>query len=304
MHDKKKFKVISFYEFIYIDNIEQLKIKLYEFLKNNHTKGTVLLASEGINATLSCEEKYHFKVLEFIKKTLKKKINYKIHNYYEHAFLRLKVKIKKEIIKLNQKNISPKKLTGIYVNPEKWDQLIKDKNVITIDTRNYYESEIGTFKGSLQVNSLNFTQFPSWVKKNEKNLKGKKIAMFCTGGIRCEKASSYLINKGFKDVFQLDGGVVSYLKTTKNKRKSWIGECFVFDERVSLSEKLLRGNHEQCFACRSAISKKEKNSSDYKEGVYCPKCKNQTSQEKKMRFEERNRQMKIAKRKGIKHLGT
>ena len=158
------------------------------------------------------------------------------------------------------------------------------KNVVLIDTRNIYESRIGTFKGSILVNSSNFTEFPKWVKKNEKKIKNKKIAMFCTGGVRCEKASSYLINQGFKDVFQLAGGILGYFKKTKNVNKNWNGECFVFDERVSLTEKLSKGNYDQCFGCRSPIDQEDKKSKNYKKGIYCPHCFNMTTplQKKKL----------------------
>ena len=205
---------------------------------------------------------------------------------------------------MGEKNIFPKKNTGIYIDPSEWDKLISDPNVINIDTRNIYESEIGTFKNSIITNTRNFTEFPNWFKKNKNLVKHKKVAMFCTGGVRCEKASSYLMKHGIKKVFQLKGGIISYLKATKNKNKKWIGECFVFDDRVAIKDNLFKGNYDQCFACRSAINEKEKNSKDYKHGVFCPKCKKITSQEKKKGLEERNKQIFLAKKKGITHLGS
>ena len=154
------------------------------------------------------------------------------------------------------------------------------------------------------MNSSNFTEFPKWVKKNEKKIKNKKVAMFCTGGVRCEKASSYLKKNGFKNVFQLDGGIISYFQQTKNKKKNWIGECFVFDERVSITESLSKGNYDQCFACRSPINDKDKNSEMFKKGISCPNCYEKTTIKQKKSFEERNKQISLAKKKGIKHLGN
>ena len=304
MHKKTEYKVISFYEFINLNKIEQLKFEFSDFLKKKKAKGTILIATEGINGTISIKKDHSLKFKNFVNKILNKKVFFKVQNHFEHVFLRLKIKIKPEIIRMGKKNIHPNLNTGLHVNSGEWDRLITDKNTILIDTRNKYESKIGTFKGSILVNSSNFTEFPKWVKKNEKKIKNKKVAMFCTGGVRCEKASSYLKKNGFKDVFQLEGGIISYFQQTKNKSKNWIGECFVFDERVSITENLSKGNYDQCFACRSALTVEDKNSTNYKKGVFCPKCKKQTSPKQKKGFEERTKQIFIAKKKGIKHLGS
>ncbi len=303
MHINEKFKIISFYEFINLNKLDQLKLEILSFLKKKTFKGTILLANEGINGTISCEKTDYKIFIRFIENLLKKKVGFKINDSNTHAFLRLKVKIKKEIIKLEQKNISPLLVTGKYVHPDKWDDLISKKDVVTIDTRNFYESNIGTFAGSILVNSKNFRDFSSWVKKNKEKISKKKIAMFCTGGVRCEKASSYLISRGFKDVFQLQGGIISYFQKTKNKNKRWIGECFVFDERVSVKDDLSKGNYDQCYACRSPVGLREKKSKYFKQGVYCPKCFKKTSKKQKNGFEERKKQMEIAKKNGTKHLG-
>ena len=235
---------------------------------------------------------------------MNKKIFFKVQNHFEHVFLRLKIKIKPEIIRMGQKNIHPNLNTGVHLESDEWDRLITDKKTILIDTRNKYESKIGTFKGSILVNSSNFTEFPKWVKKNEKKIKNKKVAMFCTGGVRCEKASSYLKKNGFKNIFQLEGGIISYFQQTKNKSKNWIGECFVFDERVSITENLKKGNYDQCFACRTPINEKDKNSEMFKKGISCPNCYEITTIKQKESFEERNKQISLAKKKGIKHLGN
>ncbi len=304
MHKKRVFKVISFYEFINLNNIEQLKSKLIHFLKCWNARGTILLAKEGLNGTISIKKEHNLEFQNFVNKILNKKIFFKTHSYSEHVFLRLKVKIKPEIIKMGENNLDPKEKTGLHIIPDEWDKLIADKNTVLIDTRNNYESKIGTFKGSMLVNSSNFTEFPKWVKKNEKKIKNRKIAMFCTGGIRCEKASSYLRENGFKNVFQLDGGIISYFQQTKNKSKNWVGECFVFDERVSIKENLSKGNYDQCFACRTPISDKDKNSEMFKKGISCPNCYEMTTTKQKKSFEERNKQILLAKKKGIKHLGN
>ena len=304
MHSKREYKIISFYEFINLTEIEQLKFKLHDFLKKRTAKGTILLANEGLNGTISIREKYSLEFENFINKILKKRVFFKIQNHFEHVFLRLKVKIKSEIIKMGKKNIYPNINTGRHVSSDEWDELIADKDTLLIDTRNNYESKIGTFKGSILVNSSNFTEFPKWVRKNQKKMKNKKVAMFCTGGVRCEKASSYLRKNGFKNVFQLEGGIISYFQKTKNKKKNWIGECFVFDERVSITENLSKGNYDQCFACRTPINDKDKNSKMFKKGISCPNCYKLTTIKRKKNFEERNKQISLARKKGIKHLGN
>ena len=268
MHKKNEFEIISFYEFINLNNLEQLKFIFFKFLKKKNFKGTIIIANEGINGTISCDLGKVSELSGFIEKVIKKKIKFKVHYHSSHPFLRLKIKIKKEIIKMGEKDIFPPKNNRNYVSPSEWDKLINDPNVINIDTRNDYESEIGTFKNSLLTNMKNFTEFPQWFKNNRRLIKDKKIAMFCTGGVRCEKASSYLIKQGFKNVFQLNGGIISYLEKTKNKNKTWFGECFVFDERVAITDSLLKGNYDQCFACRSAIDEKDKKSKNYKKNYY------------------------------------
>ena len=304
MHKKREYKIISFYEFINLTEIEQLKFELLDFLKKRAAKGTIIIAREGLNGTISVKENHSVEFKNLINKILKKRVFFKIQNHFEHVFLRLKVKVKSEIIRMGQKNIYPNISTGLHVSSDKWDELIADKNTLLIDTRNNYESKIGTFKGSILVNSSNFTEFPKWVRKNQKKMKNKKVAMFCTGGVRCEKASSYLRKNGFKNVFQLEGGIISYFQKTKNKKKNWIGECFVFDERVSITENLSKGNYDQCFACRTPINDKDKNSKMFKKGISCPNCYEITTIKQKKSFEERIKQILLAKKKRIKHLGN
>ena len=303
MHNKTEYKVISFYEFINLNKIEQLKFELNDFLKRKKAKGTILIATEGVNGTISIKKAHSLEFKNFVNKVLNKKVFFKVQNHFEHVFLRLKIKIKPEIIRMGKKNIHPNLNTGLHVNSSEWDRLITDKNTILIDTRNNYESKIGTFKGSILVNSSNFTEFPKWFKKNKKKIKNKKVAMFCTGGVRCEKASSYLKKNGFKDVFQLEGGIISYFQQTKNKSKNWIGECFVFDGRVAVDHTLRTGNYHMCHACRMPLSDADKDSNDYQEGVSCPNCKPSFNPQRAARFAERQKQIRLAAERGEKHLG-
>ena len=303
MH-KKKFIVSSFYKFVYLRNPSVIKTKLSINLKKFNIKGTFIVGKEGINASFSVSAEQFKNIKSYIKTLISKNIKFKNQFDNNHSFLRLKIKEKKEIVSLGQKNICPEKMTGAFVHPDSWDKFISDPNSIIIDTRNEYESEIGTFKSSLRTKTTNFREFPIWLKKNKKKLFEKKIGMFCTGGIRCEKASNFLINQGYKNIFQLEGGIIEYLKKTKNKNKMWQGECFVFDERVSINDKLEKGLYLQCFACRSPISYVDTKSKHFKLGVSCPKCFKEKSEKQKARYNERRKQMQIAKKKGIKHIGS
>jgi len=302
MH-KKKFIVSSFYKFVYLDNPESTKSELKKILREFDVRGTFLIGKEGINSSFSISNDQYKIATRKIEQLLSTEIIFKPQEHIEHSFLRLKIKIKKEIVTLGEGNINPKSLSGKHLNPRAWDKLIKNKNAIIIDTRNTYESDIGSFKYSTKTCTTNFRDFPKWVKKNKNLLRNKEIGMFCTGGIRCEKASSYMINLGYKNVYQLDGGIINYLKETKNDHEMWQGECFVFDERITLNKKLEQGSYSQCFACRSAITEKERKSKFFKSGVSCPKCYKEKSEKQRKRYEERQKQVLIAKKKGIKHLG-
>ncbi len=303
MH-KKKFIVSSFYKFVHLRNPNFVKTKLSIDLKKFNIRGTFIVGKEGINASFSVSAEQFEKVKSLIRTLISKEIKFKSQFDDNHSFLRLKIKEKKEIVSLGQKNVCPEKMTGAFVHPDSWDKFVSDPNSIIIDTRNEYESEIGTFKSSIRTKTKSFREFPIWFKKNKKKLFEKKIGMFCTGGIRCEKASNFLINEGYKTIFQLEGGIIEYLKKTKNKNKMWQGECFVFDERVSLNDKLEKGLYSQCFACRSAITHIDTKSKYFKLGVSCPKCFKEKSEKQKARYNERQKQMQIAKKKGIKHIGS
>ncbi len=267
-------------------------------------KGTIIIGNEGINGSFSVDEKQLNKTYKIIQDSIPFKLEYKSQKVDFHPFLRLKIKLKEEIVTLGEKNINPRKNSASYLDSTDWDTLLQTKDSIIIDTRNHYESDVGSFKSSIKTSTKNFREFPEWISKNKKKLKNKKIGMFCTGGIRCEKASSYLINMGFKNVFQLKGGILEYLKRTKNSSQLWEGECFVFDNRVTVDSSLKKGTYFQCYACRSPISEEEVKSNDYQPGVSCPKCINEKSLEQKERYNERQKQILIAKKKKIKHLGS
>ena len=266
-------------------------------------KGSFLLGNEGVNGSFSVKIEDFKRTVSIINSVFKKKFKFKSQFYHSHVFLRLKIKIKKEIVTIGKKSVQPSSVSGKYLSPEEWEQTINCENVIVIDTRNHYESSIGSFVSSIKVNSNNFREFPSWFDKNKNKFEKKKIAMFCTGGIRCEKATNYVIKSGFKDVFQLEGGIINYLQKTRNTKKLWEGDCFVFDERVSINKALEKGKYNQCYACRYPLTKQEMTSKLYIEGVSCPKCFDLKSDKQKRKYKERQKQINIAKIKGIKHIG-
>ena len=303
MHNKKKFIVSSFYKFVHVTEPDTMKILLERKLTKYDVKGTFIIGSEGINGSFSSIKKNVTKVCKIIESLILTKLKFKLQESDCHTFLRLKIKLKKEIVTMGKKNIDPKNNSGKRLDPESWEKLIERKDSIIIDTRNEYESDVGSFSSSIETKTKNFRDFPKWIKQNKQKLKNKKMGMFCTRGIRCEKASNYLINLGYKNVYQLEGGIIEYLKETKNKKKMWHGECFVFDERVTINEKLEKGSYHQCFACRSALTDEEKGSKYFKPGISCPKCHKQTSSKQKARYQERQKQILISKQKGIKHLG-
>lgn len=296
MPDKKSYKIISFYRFTEIKNKKLLKNKLEKFLENLLIKGTILLSNEGINGSLSGSSIDLDKILLFIKKNLKiKKIGLKTNKTNFLPFNRLKVRLKKEIVSLGQGKINVNKFRGKIVSPKKWDKLISKEATKVIDVRNIYEIEIGKFKKAINPNTENFRQFPNAIKKLDINTEDN-IAMYCTGGIRCDKASAFLKKKGFKNIFQLEGGIINYLSYAKdNKVKSnWAGECFVFDERVTINKKLIKGEYLQCYGCRRPITKKDTLSVKYKKGVCCPYCFNERSEAQKQSSLSRQKQIDFA----------
>jgi len=299
----QEYIVSNFYKFLKLNNIDEIKIKLKNKLDCLDIKGSFLVSNEGVNGSFSVKTEEFERTVSIINSVFEKKFKFKSQFHNSHVFLRLKIKIKKEIVTIGKKSVQPASVSGKYLSPEEWEQIMNCEDVIVIDTRNHYESSIGSFTSSIKVNSKNFREFPSWFDKNKNKFENKKIAMFCTGGIRCEKATNYVIKSGFKDVFQLEGGIINYLQKTKNSKKLWEGDCFVFDERVSINKSLEKGKYNQCYACRYPLTKQEMISKLYVEGVSCPKCFDLKSDKQKRKYKERQKQINIAKKKGIKHIG-
>ncbi|MBC47095.1 MAG: hypothetical protein CMF30_04545 [Kiritimatiellaceae bacterium] len=298
-----KITVCALYKFVEIKNLKELKNKILSFLKENNIYGTILIANEGINGTVSGDNSKIINLINFLKSDVRfSNIEYKLSFTNKNPFYRTKVKLKKEIVTLGVK-IKKTHYNATYINPEEWNEFIKKDDVILIDTRNKYETSIGSFINSVDPKTDSFRDFPNFVKNNSDLPKNKKIAMFCTGGIRCEKSTAYLKSKGFKYVYHLKGGILNYLKKIDKKDSLWKGDCFVFDNRVSVDHNLKKGNYDQCHACRIPITENDKKHIHYVEGVSCANCYNKTSPEKKNRFKERQKQIKIAKKIGINHIG-
>ena len=306
MPNKNEILVAALYKFVEIDDLLSLQNNLYKICEENNIMGTILIADEGINGTISGK---HNEIKETISTLTNdnrfSNIEIKYSSTDKQPFHRMKVRLKKEIVTIGLPEINPNKKVGTYVRPEDWNELISDPNVIVIDTRNKYETKIGSFQNALDPETSSFREFPDWVKKfkNSEDNTNKKIAMFCTGGIRCEKASSLMKEEGFEDVYHLQGGILKYLETVDKENSLWNGECFVFDQRVCLTDELEVGSYKMCFACRMPITEEEMQNEKYIEGISCIYCYDKTTEEKKERFGSRQKQILLAKERGEKHLG-
>ena len=302
-----KYIISTFYKFLVLENYKELKIKFDKFLSKTNIKGTILLANEGINGTIAGSESDLKKFFLYMDKFSQfKDINPKFSSSNKNPFLRMKVRLKKEIVTIGIPEVSPSNLVGKYLNVEEWNEFLNESDSMIIDTRNDYEVSIGTFKNSINPKIKSFRNFPNWVQKNlidKKVSKKSKIGMFCTGGIRCEKSTSYLKQLGFENVFHLDGGILKYLENVKSDENEWKGECFVFDYRVSLNDSLEKGEYDMCYACRMPLSKENKKNKHYLKGQSCEYCYDQTTIKQKKRFNEREKQIKLSKVKNLKHLG-
>ncbi len=296
-------KVASLYYFTKFDSVGQKRDQIFRICKSFDVKGLVILANEGINGTIAGEIKNVDVVIENIKEIVNcGQINLKESLTEELPFGRLKVKIKKEIVTFGIDRMSMADQPGIYVEPNDWNALICNDNVITIDTRNDYEVAIGSFKGAINPNTENFSDFPEWWRKNSERYKGKSIAMFCTGGIRCEKSTKYLLKHGVRNVYHLRGGILNYLENYEGNESQWEGECFVFDQRVSVLPNVKKGSCSLCYACRHPLRSCELNHPHYEEGVSCHHCYKKTDDKRKKSFRERQKQIRLSDLKGEKHL--
>jgi UPF0176 protein len=297
--------VSALYHFVTLEDYRALRQPLYDFMVENHIKGTILLAREGINGTVAGYKHAIDKLHAWLRSDERLKDLRTKESYDETMpFYRTRVKLKKEIVTMGVAGIDPNHIVGTYVKPEDWNDLILDPEVTVIDTRNDYEYAIGSFKNALNPKTDTFRQFPDYVKKNLDPKKHKKVAMFCTGGIRCEKSTAYLKEQGFEEVYHLQGGILKYLETVPEDETLWDGECFVFDNRVSVDHRLNKGSYDQCHACRLPITEEDKQSEKYVQGVSCPSCYDNKSAEQRQRFAERERQVQLARSRGEQHLGS
>ncbi len=297
--------IVAMYKFVRLNNYEALQPIVLSFCQERDIYGTLLLAEEGLNGTLAGTRSTIDELLNFLKSDERlADLEYKESYSDEIPFHRTKVKLKKEIVTMGQPDIKPSDRSGIRVEPDQWNEIVSDPEVLLIDTRNEYEYQIGTFKDAVSPDTTNFREFPDYVTSQLNPATTKKVAMFCTGGIRCEKASAYMLEQGFEEVYQLNGGILKYLEEVKQEDSLWEGECFVFDSRVSVDHQLAEGNYEQCFACRRPITEEDMKSKDYEEGVSCPRCVNETTEEQRSGFNERQRQVTLAKKRNEKHIGA
>lgn len=296
--------VAALYHFAPLDDYVSLKEPLQNMCDMLAVKGTLLLAAEGINGTVAGSDKAIAGLMDFITADPRLSgLDYKTSRASDMPFYRMKVRLKKEIVTMGINGVDPNETVGTYVDPKDWNALISDPDVVLIDTRNDYEVEIGTFEGAINPDTQTFREFPKWVEDNKDTLKKPKVAMFCTGGIRCEKASSYMKTMGYDDVYHLKGGILKYLEHVPEEQSKWNGDCFVFDQRVAVKHGLKESDYDQCYACRYPITEKDKSHPLYIKGVSCHRCHNRMSEEQRTRFAERQKQIALAKERGEDHLG-
>ena len=296
--------IATFYKFAEFPDYREWKNKLEKWGVELNILGTLILATEGINATISGSRNGIKKFLEHIREDNRfADLSPRTAESTRSTFYRLRIITRPEIVTLGDPSINPNKTVGKYVNPEEWNALIRDPDVRVIDTRNEYEVKIGTFKGAENPHFDNFRQWPAFVEKELSSHKKQKIAMFCTGGIRCEKASSHLLENGFEEVYHLKGGILNYLETVPPEESQWNGECFIFDNRVSVTHGLKDGKAQLCYGCRWPLSDEDLQSEKYEDGISCPRCFDFLNEAKKKRLQERHKQLQLAKKRNVPHIG-
>ena len=297
--------VAALYRFVLLDDFADLRAPLLDVCLEAEVKGTLLLAREGINGTIAGTRTGIDKVIGWLQQDARlSELDWKESLHIDAPFHRMKVKLKKEIVTMGVEDVDPTACVGRYATPEQWNALVDDPECLIIDTRNYYEVAIGSFEGAVNPSTQSFRDFPEWVRQHLNPEQHKKVAMFCTGGIRCEKSTSLLVSMGFEDVWHLQGGILNYLEKTPVEQTRWDGECFVFDSRVSVDHDLEKGSYDQCYACRFPIDDAQKASDLYVPGVSCPRCHDAHSDQQKERFTERQKQIALAKARGEAHIGA
>jgi len=298
-------KVVSFYRFLDLKNPQSFRDALQTRCEELGLLGTILLAPEGFNGTIVGSAEAVRSVLTWIgeRNDIDGELDARWTDADEAPFRRMRVKLKKEIVTLGRPDILPHKRTGEHVNPGRWNELVANPNVLVIDTRNHYEIEVGTFPGALDPGNDSFREFPEFAKELAATSTDRPLAMYCTGGIRCEKASALMLELGFDEVYHLQGGILNYLSEVADDENRWQGECFVFDTRVAVDRDLAEGGYVQCHACRRPLSSQDLRSADYREGVSCPHCINEADEDRLARLEERRKQVALAAKRGDRHIG-
>ena len=299
-----EYTVATFYLFADLPDFEAKQAPVKAFCDSQAVLGTIILAPEGINGTIAGSSAGVAAALDYLRSDERlAKLPTRLSRTDRKTFHRMRVILRPEIVTLGDPSVNPNEAVGQYVEPEDWNDLINDPEVVLIDTRNDYEVEVGTFKGAIDPKTEAFGEWPEYVKKNLDPKIHPKIAMFCTGGIRCEKASAHLLKSGFKNVFHLRGGILSYLEKVPETESSWEGDCFVFDHRVAVKHGLEQGDYEICFGCRWPISKEDFESTKYEPGVSCPRCADELTAERRERLRERHKQVMLARKRNGTHIG-
>ncbi len=297
--------VLALYKFVHLPDYIDLKAPLLAECHKHDLHGTLLLAEEGINGTIAGSRAGLDGLLNYLQHDQRfKDMECKESRADTVPFHRMKVKLKKEIVSMGVAAVVPQALTGTRVNARDWNAVISDPEVLLIDARNQYEVDIGTFKNAISPQTETFREFPAYIEHELDPQKQKKVAMYCTGGIRCEKASAYLLQQGFEEVYQLDGGILKYLQEVDAAESLWQGECFVFDGRVAVNQELEPGKYVQCYACRRPVSPEQTRSEKYAEGISCPYCFDTLSEQKRAAVTERHRQVKLAESRHQVHIGA
>lgn len=300
-----KIVVAALYKFVRLEDFQALREPLLALMQDQDVRGTLLLANEGINGTISGTRAAINAVLAWLRQDARlADLDCKESESERHPFLRTKVKLKNEIVTMGVEGIDPTHVVGTYLSPEEWNRVIADPETLVIDTRNDYEYEVGTFSRAINPNTKTFREFPDYVRKHLDPAKHKRVAMFCTGGIRCEKSTALLKQEGFEEVYHLKGGILKYLEDMPKQESLWQGECFVFDERVTVDHDLQPGRYVSCHACRRPITEQDRLSPLFQEGVSCPKCHDEYSDEQRRRFAERQKQIELARARGEAHRGV